>query len=192
MCSVGKLLKLHAVQPGSRLNKLHFYSWRNVVCKTTAKKIISFSNYWYSFNSALNKSTYCVCQTKYNSLQKMYIPAEICFLTREEKVQKVHLIVVSSLQSSHVNTQLVSAVAALSNMDMPKYGRGSAGAFRGASVAAGGSSVTCLCHMSSAFLAQSPAHWVKHLSDARESQSEAALAKHVMTCFIHFSKKNKM
>ena len=41
------LVKLHVVQPGSSLNKLPFYPWRNLVCKTTAKKS-SFSNYLYS------------------------------------------------------------------------------------------------------------------------------------------------
>ena len=59
-----QLVKLHVVQPGSSLNKLHVYPWRNVVCKTTAKKS-SFSNYLhslYSFNSVLNKSTYGVKQ----------------------------------------------------------------------------------------------------------------------------------
>ena len=83
-----KLVKLEVVQPGSSLNKLHFYPRRNVVCKTTAKKN-SFSNYLYSlysFNLALNKSTYGVYETKYNSLQKIHMPAEICLSTREEKV----------------------------------------------------------------------------------------------------------
>lgn len=31
-------LKLHVVRPGGGGNNLHFYPWRNVVCKTTAKK----------------------------------------------------------------------------------------------------------------------------------------------------------
>ena len=76
------LVKLHVVQPGSSLNKLHFHLWRNVVCKTTAKKKkSSFMTYLcslYSSNSVLNKSTYGVYETKYNSLQTIHIPAEIC------------------------------------------------------------------------------------------------------------------
>ena len=40
----------------------------------------SFSHYCYSlysFNSALNKSTRGLYETKYNSLQKIHVPAEI-------------------------------------------------------------------------------------------------------------------
>ena len=52
----------------------------SISCKTTTKKC-SFSNYLYSlysFDSVLNKSTYGVHETKYNSIQKIHMPAEIC------------------------------------------------------------------------------------------------------------------
>ena len=38
-------------------------------------------------------------------------------------------------------------------------------------------------------LAQRPTHTVKHLSAARASQSEAAMAEHVMKCFMPFFKE---
>ena len=46
----------------------------------------------------------------------------------------------------------VSVDASISNMYMLKYGHGWAGTFGGASGIVRGLSMTCLCHMSSAFL----------------------------------------